>query len=67
LLTVGWRLRRLSAKGVILEGQWLRWPLAGLVSDMSVKSATVKRRVSQNQHHDLEIFRGVNPFSGEEP
>ena len=31
-----------AAKGVILENQWLRSPLAGLVSDVRVKSVTGK-------------------------
>jgi hypothetical protein len=31
-----------AAKGVILEKQWLRSPLAGLVSDVRVKSVTGK-------------------------
>jgi hypothetical protein len=31
-----------AAKGVILEKQWLRSPLAGLVSDVRVKGASVE-------------------------
>jgi hypothetical protein len=31
-----------AAKSVILEKQWLRSPLAGLVSDVRVKSVTGK-------------------------